>query len=216
MGTVKSHVLIIRFHYAQDDERFEWRLNYFKAMVLPRILNQTNNNFDIAIRCNPWHKEIFESLSPRIKTFQVKNEGARYKIGKRGLKYFHDFVKWDDVIGLEKYDIQTGIDSDDLIGPEFMEKVNQAIEGEHESVHVCFQPMLFDLRDMKTRGMRRYGPGRGSAFLSLYQPDKKDYKFLYCDSHISMWKYAKKSKVIASGHCWATAHWLNESTGVQI
>jgi len=212
---MKSHVLTIRFHYAENDPRFEWRLEYFKKEVLPRILKQTDQNFDIAIRCNPKHAEIFKKLSPKIITFQTKNDEARYKTGKNGKKYFEDFVQWEDVRGLKKYDIQSGLDSDDLIGPRYIEAIQEALAGEKEATHICFQPQTFNLKTKRIKPMMRYHGTRGSAFMSLYQPNKENYKFIYCGSHISLWKNAKKSITLPQGHCWATIHDINESTGVK-
>lgn len=210
---MKDHIIIIRFHYREDDPRFGWRLSYFKAMVLPRILNQTDKNFDIGIRCNPAHAEIFKKLSDKIIPFRTKNDSARYKTGKNGKKYFEDFVQWEDVIGLKKYNIQSGLDSDDLIGPRYIEVIHSALEDAAEATHISFQPRTFNIKTLETRPMMRYHARRGSAFLSLYQPDKTNYKFIYCGSHISMWKNAKKSITLPQGHCWATIHRINESTG---
>lgn len=210
---MKTNILIIRFHYQEADLRFDWRFDYFKAMVLPRILKQTDQNFDIGIRCNPKHDELFKALSPKIKTFHTKNDDARYKVGRNGKKYFEDFVAWVDVVGLEKYDIQTGIDSDDLMGPNYIKMVNEAMAGQKEATHACFQPELFDLKTLTTKPMMRYYEIRGSAFMALYQPDKTNYRFLYERSHISLFKFAKRSIILPKGHCWATAHWINESTG---
>jgi len=209
----KTHCLVIRFHYEKDDPRFDWRFSYFKAMVLPRILNQTVKNFDIAIWCNPYHDELFKSLSPRIKVFHAKVDSVQYKT-LRGKKYYYDFVKWEDLEGLEKYDIQSGIDSDDLIEPNYIEIIEMHLFNATIPTHLCFQPKTFNLKTLRVKPMMNYHLKRGSAFFSLYQPDKdRNYKFIYCDSHISMWKYAKRSIVIPAGHCWATIHNLNESTG---
>jgi len=210
---MKSNILIIRFHYSENDQRFDWRFGYFKAMVLPRIINQTDQNFDIGIRCNPKHADLFKALSDKIITFQTKNDDARYKTGNKGKKYFEDFVRWDDVIGLEKYDIQTGIDSDDLMDLDYIKIVNKAMAGRREATHLCFQPELFDLKTLEIRPMQRYHETKGSAFMALFQPNKSNYKFLYERSYLTLFKYAKKSIVIPRGHCWATAHWINESTG---
>ena len=92
---------IIRFHYKQDDQRFEWRLKYFEGEVLPRIRAQTEKGFDICVRCNPVHYEIFESLG--CKPFHVKNEYAGYVLSEnRTAKYFYDFVKWEDCVDLAR------------------------------------------------------------------------------------------------------------------
>lgn len=216
--TTNNHALILRFHYEKDDPRFAWRLNYFKMSCLPRILAQTSQNFDIWIRCYKWHEAEIKALSPRINTFQVKNEGARYKQhGKR--KYFHDFVPWSDVIGLPKYDIQSGLDTDDLIEPDYIKMIEKSV-AEHKakypgkSLHLSFQPKLFTLSSHKITPMRKYAPKRpGSAFFSIYQPNKFTYLFAYQESHITLGANFDRSITLPDGYCFATAHSINESTG---
>lgn len=210
---MKSHVLITRFHYADNDPRFEWRFAFYKAMVLPRILRQEDQDFDIAIRCNRFHAARFEELSPRIMTFQTGDDTAHYK--RNGMKrYFHDFVPWEAVSGLPKYDIQSGLDSDDLIGPDYIRIINETFRHETEATHLCFQPELFRLQTLRIEPMREYSRERGSAFRSLYQPDKGDgYKFIDGVSHMILGRYANKTVVIPKGHCFAVAHHFNESTG---
>jgi hypothetical protein len=207
-------------HYKKDDPRFQWRLDYFKKEVLPRILNQSDPNFDIWIRCYPWQKKILESLSPRIKTFTVKNEGARYKQHKRNPKkqYFHDFVKWEDVENLPRYEIQMSLDSDDLIDPLYvaflritLDQLSKTNPGKR--IHACFQPESLDLKTGETKKLGNYTSKRGSAFFGFYQPISDDYFFIGSESHISMWKHADLSVVLPIGSCWATVHDINESTG---
>lgn len=213
-----TKAFIIRFHYEKDDPRFEWRLEYFKKEVLPRIKAQTVDDFDVCIRCNPWHEHIFQELG--LKTFRVVDEFVKYKQGPR-LAYFHDFVPFDRTVGLEKYDIQMGLDSDDLIEDDYVETLENTIKAKArefpgKTIHVCFQPQTVNIRDGKriVKAMRRYTPTRGSAFMGLYQPDKGDnYKFVYCESHMTLWKHADVSFVLPYGYCYATIHDLNESTG---
>jgi hypothetical protein len=215
-----THALIIRFHYKVDDPRFEWRYQYFKRTVLPRILEQSYSNFDICIWCNPEHDTLFKVLHKRIKVFHVKGDRQNYK-QINGKRYFYDFASWEDVENLEKYDIQTGIDSDDLISKDFIKEIERLVyvhkcagNGD-KKLHISFQPELFIWKTGKTeRITQRYHKKKGSAFLSLYQPNKNDYVFLYCDSHLRMWKYADESITVPSGFCWATVHEINESTGV--
>lgn len=212
------HALIIRFHYEKDDPRFIWRLNYFKMACLPRILAQTSQDFDICVRCYPWQEEQIKALSPRIKTFQVKNEGARYKQSGK-YKYFHDFVPWADVIGLKKYEIQSGLDSDDLIEPDYIKKIEDAV-AKHKakypgkSLHLSFQPKLYSMKSQKVTPMRKYREKTpGSAFFAIYQPNKDKYMFAYEVSHIYLGQHFDHSLVLPAGYCYATAHDLNESTG---
>ena len=213
-----TKAFIIRFHYEKDDPRFEWRYKYFINEVLPRIKAQTEQDFDICIRCNSWHKELFESLG--LKTFHVENEVVSYKQGPR-LKYFHDFVPFERTVGLDKYDVQMGLDSDDLIEPGYVETLMNAIRKQvkqtpDKTIHVCFQPKTVNIRDGKriVKPMLKYTPTRGSAFMGLYQPDKGDnYKFVYCESHMTLWKHSDTSIVLPDGYCYATIHDINESTG---
>lgn len=209
-----DHVVIIRFHYKHDDPRFAWRFAYFQSMVLPRLLEQTDKRFDIAIWCNPWHASLFRGLSKRIQTFNVKTEVTYKSLG--GKKYFVDFAPWSAVEGLMKYDIQTGVDSDDLVGPHFIETIHDFVKenGDKRSLHISFQPRIFDARTLTTRPIgTTYTPRKGSAFMSLYQPKKKKYHFIYEDSHLRLWRLADHSITVPEGHAWATVHGINESTG---
>jgi hypothetical protein len=185
-------------------------------MVLPRILSQRDKDFDIAIWCEPHHDELFKALSPRIKVFHAKKETVEYrKSPENGKTYYYDFIDFEDLEGLEKYDIQIGLDSDDLIKDDYVDVIKHVIsqENSNRSLHVCFQPRTFDVKTLLTRGMRQYNSKRGSAFMALYQPDKTNYRFIYCRSHITLYKVAEKSIILPEGHCWASIHWINESTG---
>ncbi len=210
---MNNKVIIIRFHYQADDPRFEWRFGFFKTIVWPRILAQTDQGFDVAIRCNVAHEFLFKSLpgGKNIITFQTADDSARYKQNGRK-RYFHDFVPWEAVAGLPQYDIQIGLDSDDLVSPQYVALIQEACQGK-DSVHVCFQPQLFRLSTLRIEPMAEYSRERGSAFRALYQPDKSDYKFIDSVSHMVLGTLAKKSVVYGTGHCFATAHDLNESTG---
>jgi len=213
-----THAIIIRFHYEKNDPRFEWRLAYFKSMVLPRILAQTSQNFVIAIRCNPCHQKIFNKLSNKIITFTVKNEGAKYKQGP-SKKFFYDFCPWSDVNGLEKFDIQTGLDSDDLIAEDYLEKIEKEVfrfrlTNPGKSLHITFQPELFNTKTLEKYSIGQvYNPQMGSAFFSIYQPDKTNYFFAYEESHLTLCRRVNQSIVLPIGSCWASVHEYNESTG---
>jgi hypothetical protein len=218
MAGNNNHILIIRFHYAEDDPRFVWRFNYFKWEVLPRILAQTVSDFDIAIRCNPWHNRLFQSLSDRIITFQVKDEYVKYRPPTiHGKVFFYDFIPWENVIGLKKYEIQSGLDSDDLIAPNYMQTIREEI-AEHnpkQSLHISFTPEIFNTKTKQTYPISdTYNPQKGSAFMTLYQPDfEKTYHFVYEISHLKLGTLAKRSITLSKGYCWASVHDHNESTG---
>src|SRR3972149_4225402 len=218
MNQRMSHIVIVRMHYPKGDPKFEWRFDYFKLMVLPRLLNQTVQDFDIGIRCNPVHAKRFRDLSPKIIPFTVTKEAEDYirpedrsRAKPYGGLYFIDFVEWKDVIGLDRYDIQTGLDSDDLIlRDDYLELIQRKCHSNRRSLHISFQPYLFDLL---TLGLHHCGigfsPTKGSPFLSLYQPDKRGYKFIYHDSHLKMGRYADHSIKIQEGYVAHTVHNLN-------
>ena len=214
-----NHVVIIRFHYERNDPRFEWRFQYFKDNVLPRLLYQTVDDFDIAIRCNPWHNELFKNLHPRIIPFQVGNEHVDYKeVGR--FKFFFDFSPWKNVIGLDKYLIQTGLDSDDLIVADYIETIRNEIKKypPNESLHISFVPEIFNVAKCTTYGIGvKYSPTDGSAFMTLYQPryndPKYEYHFVYERSHHKLYKIVDRSITMPTGYCFASVHNWNESTG---
>lgn len=220
-----SHVVVFRMHYREDDPKFDWRFTYFKTMVLPRLLEQNNQNFDIAVRCNPVHNELFLALSDRIKVFTTKpeweghiKEGYEEKV-RRG--YWVDFVPWEAVVGLNKYDIQTSIDTDDLIlRKDFIDEVEKrlhsASEGGNKSVHISFQPEMFFLPAMQLYNCPiRYDARKGSPFFSIYQPDKENYVYIGDDSHLIIGQqmdkqiFAEKARPL---FCAFSIHDKNEST----
>ena len=213
---MNDHILLVRFHYTKDDPRFEWRFNYFKDIVLPRILNQTFQNFDIGIWCNKWHEDLFKSLSDKIITFQVKEQHTSFK-HKYGKKYFFDFVPWKNIVGLRKYKIQSGLDSDDLISCDYIEIIEREfgkLINKNSSCHLFFQPELYNLETGKEERIHnRYSTRKGSAFMSLYQPDENNYHFIYEQSHLTLPRIAEQHLFIGSGKCWASVHKINESTG---
>lgn len=212
---------IIRFHYEENDPRFAWRFAYFRDSVLPRIL-ANGDDFDIAIRCNPAHDQIFKDLSPRIRVFHVRDEYADYKRGR----FFFDFVPWDRVIDLPRYELQIGLDSDDLIDPDqyvMLLRMHTQIAIERDGdrpYHLFFQPELLDVKTGEIHTMpQRYTPGgRGSAFFAIYQPaGSEPYRFAYEESHLTIGKRFADSFLIESADgpmCFASCHHLNESTHI--
>lgn len=211
-----THVIIIRFHYPKGDKKFTWRFNHFKSKVLPRIRAQKGNQpFNIAIWCNPWHRKQLATCGEDIILFNTRKERNEHRRG-----YFIDFTKWRDVVGLKEYDIQSGVDSDDLIAPDYVRTIEQTIEKESggKPMHLSFQPEYYDLRYKRKIPMKmRYHSKKGSMFLSIYQPETsgRKYIFAYEDSHLRIWRHFEKSVTIPAGKCWLTVHDLNESTKIR-
>ena len=208
---------IIRFHYEENDPRFAWRFQYFKESVLPRILAQSVQDFDIAIRCNPAHDQLFKDLSEKIRVFHVDGECVQYKM-VGGRKYFLDFVSWDRVIDLPRYELQLGLDSDDLIEPFYLKAIVNMLRGmpDHETTHICFQPQLINEKTGDIHRMpQRYSSTKGSAFFAIYQPaGTEPYVFAYQESHLTISRNFINKIVMPEGACFASCHHLNESTHI--
>lgn len=205
---------VIRFHYSETDERFNWRYKFFTEKVLPRINNQTYKDFEIYIWCNPAHDKLFIKLG--CKVFHAPDV-RRYNSNG----YYHDFTPYNELSGLPKLDLQIGIDSDDFISRDFVKIIIDAVEfhkknNPNKSLHICFQPELFNLKTKLHSKMRTYTTNKGSAFMGLFQPDKTNYRFIYSESHIYIIRKADCKKVIPAGHCYAVKHNLNETTGKTI
>lgn len=223
---MKKHAVIIRFHYPDGHPDFSWRFAYFQAMVLPRLLAQTNKDFDICVRINPAsevHKVLFELLSPRIKTFSVKPEAEhRIKPGyeAKAKRYFVDFVDWEDVVGLEKYEIQTALDSDDLIlKDDFIDLIetNHRIQCNYhraKSSYITFQPLMFDVEGLKMYIHKmRYSIDRGAPIYSIAQSvDDPGYIFVYSDSHLKIGRQFGAKTFYDESLCAMSVHKHNASS----
>lgn len=219
-GKMKT-AFIIRMHFKENDPRWPWRLAFFKSMVLPKLLRQTDQDFDICMRVNPHHKEQVKELSDKIKIFDVKARKRNYiKPGyeDKSKRYFVDFVDYKDTVGLGKYEIQIGLDSDDLIlRPDFVERVKRECERRaEETVHISFQPHIFHVPTLRNyRCPVRYGESKGSPIFALYQPKGiENYLFAYEDSHLLLPRYVHKKLRIEEGYCAYSVHACNSSTGL--
>lgn len=215
-----SHVLIINMTYVTEDPMFDIRLEWFKNEVLPKILAQTDQNFDLAIKCNPAHADKVRAVHDKIVVFHETNWDSINKgdivFSRCSGKYqVRKFSKWKDIVGLKQYDIQSGLDSDDFIAPNYIEKIKEEVMKTDmtQSLHIHFQPEAIDTNgNIKTCKRARYGPKKGSAFYSIYQPDKTNYIFLRDDSHIRMPYKCKKTILIPEGYCWIMCNKNNYGT----
>jgi hypothetical protein len=209
-----THIVISRMIYEEDDPKFEERLSLYKTLCLPRLRLQTEKNFDIGVLCNRKHAHFFKELG--IIPFHRKDKWT----GQKPDRFWSCMTKWDELEGLEKYDIQTNLDSDDLVSDRFIERIQSAVQKEIDngfigSLHIHFQPRLFELHTLTDKAQRkRYDNKEGSAFFSLYQPDKENYIYIGQDSHRRMPIYMSKSILIGEGYCWICVHDNNDSTNM--
>ena len=208
---------IIRFHYNEGDPRFDWRFAYFRSVVLPRILAQSEQGFDIAVWCNSWHRSLFLALDQKVRTFSVRPEVDGYvrpEDRERATRYHIDFTYWRDVVGLPPYEIQMGLDSDDLIRCDYVERAFKEINrAGGVSSHVCFQPLVFNLGNLTQYDYKpQYGLGSGSPFFAIRQTDRSNYIFAYEYSHLHLPRHFGQSTTVEAGYCWFTIHGANAST----
>lgn len=182
-----SKAIIIRlYHNNEADQR--WRYHYFASCVLPRLQAQTINDFDICILSPPhWHERLKE-LDSRIKPFTI--DGFQMAT--------HGNFTYDMTEGLDKYELQVRLDSDDLVSPDFMEIIDRT-EG-----NVSFQPELFLLDKLRVKRMNhRYGPDKPSCFLAV-----KGYE--ECIYHKVFLRF--NATLIPEGHAFVTIHDRNRGT----
>jgi len=198
-------VILTRLHYPKDSNKFKQRLKIYENSVLPCLSAQEDQDFDIAVWCNPWHEKEIKALSPYIKTFSATYAPPPNPTG------FNDFTEWANVSGLKEYRIQANLDSDDLIAPEYVKMIHKHCVGD-ASVFVGFQPYIADVRTQQVGELGPYNETFTPAFFALYQPHQDTYIFAYHTSHTRMWRFGTKTILVPYGHCCALIHDFNEST----
>jgi len=204
-----THVVITRLLY-EDDELFQERFNFYQITALKCLKEQTKKNFDIAILCDKKHSEKIkkENIIPFF-----RKDG---KFGERIGKGWQSFISWDNVEGLSKYDIQSNLDSDDEISNNYIETVQKLMIGD-ESIHLHFQPVVRNYHTGETKKMRKqYNNRAGSAFYSLYQPNKENYIFISHDGHLKMGQYMNKTIMSEGVECIVNIHDKNDSSTMHI
>jgi len=190
----------------EDEAKFLKRLPMYTSFVLPRLLPQGT---DIAVLCNPKHKKHLKNL-PVIPFFSKT-------FGRLDGKYYYHRVPYEETWGLDRYDIQSSIDSDDLPGPNYLSKMREIIEREVANgfkgrLHVHYQPELYNPHTFEFKKMRnKYSQKFGSAFYSIYQ-DTEDYIGVGHTGHSKMPSLCDKSILLPEGDCWAMVHGDNFST----
>ena len=205
----KTHVIVTRMHYKNVSDLLK-RIEIYKKGLLKNLLNQEDKNFDIGVLCRKEHEQIIRNIHPRIIPFFTDRDG--WKVDK----CWALFIEWRDIYGLGKYDIQTNVDSDDLVSPQFTKIIRQALVGAEVSTHIHFAPMLKNHFTGEIKSVRdNYFNGNKSAFYSLYQPDKEDYIYIGQDSHTKFSKYAERSILIPEGEVWVQIHDSNDSSTME-
>lgn len=187
-----KHAVIIRIDYPEGPI-FRYRLLLFRSNTLLRLQNQTDTNFEIHVRCNPAHNELFRELG--CIPFNIQYNGKRNRYGV--------FPPWHTDL-FEDYDIQTRIDCDDIVSLDFIEKIHEEYK---PGRLLCFNHHVFDMWTMECVKRTRYPSNHLGMFLSLM----KGKPFIYSRNHTQMWQDAEETKFIDYGYCWDVRHGQNAS-----
>jgi hypothetical protein len=204
-----THIVISRLHYREDSDLLK-RIEIYKKETLPSLLSQTIQEFDIGVLCHPKHEQIIRDIHPKIIPFFTREYG-KYK-NKNGKKLYFQWLKWKDIWGIPKYDIQTYVSSDDVVSSVSLKKIEDLVRESDTSLHIHFQPILRKLNGETKRMRIGYNKNFNSGFYSLYQPDKKNYIYIGQDSHTIMSRHAEKSILVPKGYYWINIHDDNDSS----
>lgn len=206
-----NHGIIIRLYFSPDDPRAAWRLAMFEALTLPCLQRQSCQDFSLWIRCHPAHRERLEAMDPRLRTFSQRTAREDREIGLNALA--------GDGEELPRFDIQTRLDSDDLVTRHFVARIHKEVERHANSqpLVVSFQPVKFELSSLLCYRMHtRYGPQRCSMFLSLYQPPNcEDYRYIYDFNHRLIWETFPRVVTVPEGYCRLVVHAQNCHTKIE-
>lgn len=199
------HAVVIRFHYSPDDPRFSWRFAFFKSMVLPRLLNQTDQDFEIWLVCHPAHEILIGKLDRKINICTIPEFPSP------------ETFRLVDMSALAQFDIQTSFDTDDLVSLNYIEKIKAEITNNlGRTLLVTFQPYKLDILSLKRYKMwERYGNGKCSMFFSLYQPDKSNYRSVFDFDHSYIGGWCNNIICIPEGYCDMVIHGANWMTHLQ-
>jgi len=202
-----NHAIIIRLHYPPSDLLFTWRLAFFREFVLPRLLFQTNSDFEIWVICHPEHANLMTKIHPKIHVCPFphfpKNSG---------------FSKSNYNEMMPHFDIQTSLDSDDLVSQDYVEKIKQEVSlSLDKPLVLSFQPYKLALITMKKYRMweRYYEFGRCSMFYSLYLPKTEIYECIYNFDHSFITDYYKNIVHVPEGYCDMVIHGGNWMTDLK-
>ncbi len=197
-----NHIIITTFNYPYG-ERFLNRMEIYKKWHLESLRKQTLQNFDIGAICDPENDKYFEEMG--IIPIHTKDGYTGHMHPERN--HWEYYTPWENIEGIKKYDVQTGLDTDNFLDPGYVERLFEELDKipKDEPAHIHFQPKIKNILTGEEKEMAsRYGPHWGSAMYSIYQPDDP-YYFIYHDSHSRMHNLFKKS-VLVDGYCWVGLH----------
>ena len=199
------HAVIIRMHYQPGDPKFAWRLAFFRSMVLPRLLTQTCQDFEIWVVCHPEHVHEVETL------------GNVHVVGLPGFSSLGMWTSQDLGDALPRFDLQTALDSDDLVTLNYIDRIREEV-GQRlgQKLIVSFQPYKLYLPEVRRYVMwERYYEQQCSMFWTLYTPPGEEYRSVLEFDHSFAWKWCPNVVTIPEGYCDMVIHGGNMETGLE-
>jgi hypothetical protein len=177
-----KHCVYIRFSYT-DFPLFLKRLEIMKAATVPSLLAQSGD-FDVQVQVNnPHHAKIISNQTPFRPVLKCEFDG---------------------------YDIQTRQDSDDIVLPGYIEKIQSFYDGTPKVV--TFQIRKYDWATGETYEYNRpYHEKKCSMFSSILSP--KDGVNIFSRKHGNLWELATVS-VVNEMMCFLVVHGSNAQTGI--
>lgn len=201
--------VITRIHYEKDDPKFIGRVETYRKYTLPSLLNQTDQDFDIFVWCEPHHDELFMNLNNRINVIH-----GDWKPRARTGKYFIDYTPYSAIRGLDRYIAQLGVDSDDELLPTAVEEVKKHLNGDRKAISI--QPTKHDTETGKNYRMKSYQKrDKLAPIFCIYQPDDP-YLFIYEYGHYSGMPLQFKNKIYLGELAIMNIHGENESTKANV
>lgn len=214
--SLASAAIITRFHYPPAKRKqFEWRFGYWRDRVLPTLAAQSDRDFDIWVWCEPEHERLFQALSTpelAVNTFR-----AEYRPQRKG-RYHVDFTTFEQTQGLPRYELQIGLDSDDMLATPAVAQIRRAVAGARMRRLVSLQPVLLDAADGRLYRMNRRYNGRScSAVFGMYQPRamwSRGFYFPYHTGHVTLRRLVPDMRYLPEGLALASVHSHNETTAL--
>lgn len=162
---------------------------------LESLNNQTDKDFIVYILC----KELYgkKGLESNIKLMQKECFDLDFEVR------FEDPVKY-------KYEIEARIDNDDLVAPNYIERIRQLANINADTFMINFQPVKLDEETGKMyEHEQKYNYEGTSMFCVLVQKEDKKH-YVYDRPHIKMAKEVGAVVMGGEGFCFLVCHKDNQ------
>lgn len=205
--------VVTRFYYPEWDDDVQFRYDFWVNKCLSRLDDQT----DLGFRLNVWVDDGPHGTAgvevPKVGAERVN----KFTVALPELDGWEGFAHWDNVHGFEGGRVIVGLDSDDLVSPDFIETVRKEAEGRVSNTLVSFQPTKLDIKTGFEYTMKQYQPRlKCSPVFAMIQPDPADRVFPYYRGHYRLPNDDRWEMVyLGEGFCKMGIHDLNALTTIK-